>query len=270
MSKIWKFSGIAAAMILAGCGGSSSNGGSGNTTSVTPTSGNSGPDTVVIADAGGGNYDVTVNGVTTRYATSPAGEQTIGGFTRFSDVAGAPGVIGYHDKNGQTYAGVSMTTASSPVNQYAGAEFGRSANSEIPTTGTATFTGNYVGLWVNDADGSASFVFDGDVDMTANFGASTVTGTISDRDVYAANTGALNAGSLNDLVLSGTINGTGGFSGTATGGEASGVGTTTTSNGIIAGLFGGTNGSQVAGGLTIDHDAGGGFTFTEVGAFTGN
>jgi len=150
-----------------------------------------------------------------------------------------------------------------------GANYARVSGGTMPTTGTGTFTGDYAGGM--SASNYSALIVTGDVTLNADFGASTISGSITNRhgwtniDPVAAN------GPFADVNLGSTaIEADGSFSGTATGGEFVPYGTVTSNNSTFQGLIGGATGTEAAGAvkLLINYDDG---TFirntTEVGVF---
>jgi hypothetical protein len=169
---------------------------------------------------------------------------------------------------------ISATIIGSSTGSAAGfgqrAIYSRDSQSVLPTSGQGTFTGEYRG--VIGADGAsfnghaagAQVAITGASSLTANFQTSRISGSITNRQTLLANGGT--DMTFGDVTLADTaINGSGAFSGTATGGAATGD---TTSGGAYQGLIGGANGTGVAGALAMDHQIGG-TTFTELGVFTG-
>ena len=148
-----------------------------------------------------------------------------------------------------------------------GANYARVSAGTMPTTGTGTFAGDYAGGM--GASNVSAFIITGDVALSADFGASTISGSITNR------VGMVNilAGSNNfaDVNLGSTsIDAGGAFSGTATGGEFVPFGTVTSNTSTYEGLIGGATGTEAAGAvkLLINYDAGGTIrNTTEVGVF---
>ena len=150
-----------------------------------------------------------------------------------------------------------------------GANYARVSGGTMPTTGGGTFTGDYAGGM--GASNVTALVVTGDVTLNADFGASTISGTISGRHGWAnINPAALN-GAFEDVILGSTpIGADGAFSGTATGGEFVPFGTVTSNTSTYQGLIGGATGTEAAGAvnLLINYDAGGTIrNTTEVGVF---
>ncbi|WP_067733418.1 transferrin-binding protein-like solute binding protein, partial [Novosphingobium naphthalenivorans] len=139
--------------------------------------------------------------------------------------------------------------------------------SDMPTTGSATYSGNAVGYVVDPSSASAYGTagrFYGDATLTANFAGNSLSGSITNNTVYSVGDAqeTLAIGGMNDIALSATISGNT-YSGTATAGSGTGnvfdiAGATGTLNGAFYGtaaaetggtfsLEGGTNGVTVIG-----------------------
>ncbi|MBV1868470.1 MAG: hypothetical protein KUG69_11285 [Marinosulfonomonas sp.] len=151
------------------------------------------------------------------------------------------------------------------------ASYARVSGGTMPTTGSATFTGDYAGGM--GASNISAFIITGDVSLSADFGASTISGNITNR-VGGQNIVVPGASSFEDVALGATaIGADGSFSGATTGGQfadLSIVGAVTSNNGTYDGLIGGATGSEAAGAinLLINYDNGGTVrNTTEVGVF---
>ena len=135
-----------------------------------------------------------------------------------------------------------------------GAIASRDAEVTLPTSGTAAFNGGYEGLIVRASDKVALTTTQGTTCLTANFGASSISGGIISRSTSAA-----------DIVIPSTSLSAGGvFSGPVTGGQFS---SGTASNGRIAGMFADVGAGEIVGALQLDHNISGA-DFYEVGGFT--
>lgn len=260
--------GLIMATSLAAC---SSGSGSGGSTTVAPVDQNVGDTVTIVQGSAPNTHDVTFSGVTTTYSASPGGAQTINGFTRFAEADPAATNVGYHTETSDTYAGVAATISAGASPAYAGVNYGRSTPTSVPTTGSATYVGNYAGLLVFISDDSVPVAIDGTVTLNvADFPAATIAGSITDRDLFVSSTGVENPVDLADVALTGTISADGTFSGTTTGGESlSGFGGPHTADaGTFEGIIGGATGSEVVGGLEINHRSAGALVFYEIGAFS--
>lgn len=170
--------------------------------------------------------------------------------------------------SGRTGAGVAYIASSGGQGIY----FQRVGQTVLPTSGTATFNGDYIATV--DAN-SAILDISGDATLTADFAASTISGQITNRQDWYRNIVPLTRGgsTIDDVTLQETaITGTGTFAGTATGGDFNqGTSTSISTSGSYAGVIGGATGDEVAGGLVIEHDNTNAlFDMTEIGAFVAN
>lgn len=254
--------GLFAVAALGGCGGGGV--GTNPTTAVTKTYGEVPSGTLPTITYNAGADSFTVAGSSTADLTRAASSD-LPGFQAYS--------------NGSDYIWVSSSSRDATAlfgsvdngtGKIAGSRYQRISAGTVPTSGSASYTGNYGAVLVNSA-GKTQKVIKGDASLTANFGTGSVGGSITNRQYYDTPNTATASGTLNNMTLSGAALDSGGnFSGgTASGGEFS-VGADTTSGGGYAGLIGGANGSQISGGVKITHDNGTGGVTTETGAFIGN
>ena len=131
----------------------------------------------------------------------------------------------------------------------------------LPTSGTASFSGDYSGVYFENMEEDSVWmeIITGDVTLDANFSDSTVSGSIINRgsDVM----GDLD---LDNVTLSASSISNGAFSGTA---SDDGDGNYVVSDGTYEGMFTGAVGSEVIGSInipTINASPNGGF---EMGIF---
>lgn len=167
--------------------------------------------------------------------------------------------------SGALWAGFGSVTDNG--SQVAGVEFHRNGYANIPSSGTASYSGAYGGI-ITDQNGNlnGNGAVSGSVALQADFGAATVNGSITNRNFYGNADTSTPTATLGDLSLSGgAIDGNGFFKGTATGGAATTF-TDTTSQGIFTGEFGGATGNEAVGAVQINHTTSAG-TFVETGAF---
>lgn len=130
------------------------------------------------------------------------------------------------------------------------------AASAMPTTGSASYTGGAAG-YASQGDSTLALgktgTFYGTLNLTANFAANSISGTVTNINVYQlANNNGTVMGTLNDITLNGTLSGAS-ISGTATANPAS-VGTAinaTGAAGLLGGSFYGPSGQEVAGTFTL-------------------
>ena len=133
----------------------------------------------------------------------------------------------------------------------------------LPTSGTASFSGDYSGVYFANMEEDSVWmeIITGDVTLDANFSDSTVSGSIINRD-------SVESGDLDNVTLSASSISNGAFSGTASGG-GDGDGNYVASDGTYEGMFTGAVGSEVIGSINIpiinaDHSPNDGF---EMGIF---
>jgi len=144
------------------------------------------------------------------------------------------------------------------------AVYGRTAQTAVPGTGTASYSGDYVSMLVREDGNPARLIF-GRSDLTADFGAGTISGVISNRSDFSDPGTSYADVTLSEAGISG-----GRFSGTVTGGAGNSSYITTVSDGSYKGMMAGPNGEEVVGGVIIPHVYGGTDNLTEYGAFMGD
>ena len=175
-----------------------------------------------------------------------------------------------------TYALISGRVTSSS----SGAAYGRFGPSTLPASGTASYSGQYAGIAFenyNTLSQGAYLLTTGDVSMVASF-ASTgnrVGGKITNRQAFGTNGVSEPTWSAADIQInSSAITSVGDYQSTLSGGGLRQAGdTTTTNNGRVNGIIGGTNGQSTAGTLFLNHSltgTNGDFALTERGAFSAN
>jgi len=238
-----------AAFTLASCGG----GGAPGPTTVGPTSLGVG-----ILPSG---FDASLDVATDEVVFTVDGVE----MARMSNT-GDIGQFGFYDNAveyalfGQTNSGDgSVLVASSPSLglDVAGVQVNRLGDTILPSSGSATFNGQYEGNIVNNVFSFISVSY-GNAQLIANFENSSISGAITDRIVGGGFT-------ADDIQLLPTaITSAGAFSGTTTGGNI--IGETTANNGEYVGLIVGATGNEVVGGLSITHLVGLG-TSLEIGGF---
>jgi hypothetical protein len=130
----------------------------------------------------------------------------------------------------------------------------------LPTSGTASFSGDYSGVYFGNEDEDSVWYenITGDVTLDANFSDSTVSGSITNRiNSYAA--------VHDDVALSVSSISNGAFSGTASGGGG-GDDNYVASDGTYEGMFTGADATEVIGSINIPM-TGGGYVGFEMGIF---
>ena len=117
----------------------------------------------------------------------------------------------------------------------------------LPTSGTASFSGDYSGVYFGNEDEDSVWYdnITGDVTLDANFSDSTVSGSITNRiSSYA------DAAVHDDVALSVSSISNGAFSGTASGGGG-GYDNYVASDGTYEGMFTGADATEVIGSINI-------------------
>jgi len=144
------------------------------------------------------------------------------------------------------------------------AVYGRTAETALPGTGTASYSGEYASMLVRDSDGTPIRLIYGQADLAADFGDGTISGVISNRAEFADPTATYDDVTLAEAELSG-----GTFSGEVSGGAGNSYLVTTVSPGTYKGMIAGPDGGEVVGGVIIPHVAEAA-NVTEYGAFFGD
>lgn len=254
---------VAGAFALSACGGNTSV----PTVNVAPVTQRLGTGTVVLDyDAATKIFAVTVNGV-------------VQSDIIFFDTSANHGtMLGMVNSSGTKYAAVSQTDNSlvyiaatnSAAAPFGFTVFARLTETALPTAGSATFTGDYAGIFrqsfvtpVNDVTSRVR----GDVSLDANFDTATISGSITNRQLYDLN-GVLNVGSpVSDISMTvGSINATGGFSGNMTGGGITN-GLWLPAYGNYQGLISGPTAGEIVGGVFVSHSTNGAIAYQETGGF---
>lgn len=143
----------------------------------------------------------------------------------------------------------------------AGPFHARLSDTQLPSEGSATFTGDYAAIVERDLN--FNFFVKGAAAFSADFGTNTISGTITNR----ADSTEPRA-TFADIALAPAAIVNGSFAGTAGGGAGTGALGTTVQPGAYAGLFTGANGQELVGGIVIAHETVATRTpLTEHGAF---
>lgn len=253
----------AALATLAACGGSGG-GGPVVTPKFSPTSGFEGSENASVQLNGDGTkIIVDANGTTTALDVGSAA--TVGSFDGGYEESGAEYTLAYVSESATSRASVLAYRAGGGPST--SAHFRRTQTIDAPTSGTAITTGDYVG--VLSANGSPVATVTGDARMVANFGAGTIRGRVTNRQLTSPVTGnPAGVGSMANISLEETtLTANGRFDGTASGGEYTGGGSTAVNTSAsYSGLVAGTNGSEVVGAVSIDSTISG-TALNETGAF---
>lgn len=194
--------------------------------------------------------------ITDGVSTIVVPKSTFGTSPAFEEYYGSDTYIAYGEtSSGAGYASSIISETARALGGVVGGAFGRLSETEMPNSGSATYTGAYEG-WLGDgSDFEAYALVLGDVEMTANFDNNDISGTISNREVYSEDE------TLDDVTLNLASIESGGFTGTTTGGDLTGS-AGAPSQGDYSGMFVGADGQEIVGGLMIDHDGD-----VEAGAF---
>ncbi len=256
---------LAGCVALSACGGGGGGGGTTiQTATFSPVEAYSGDTQGELElNSAGDRIKVDIDGVT---ATLTAGSITSAGTFVGGQQTGTEQITAFVSETANSRAGVAhIRDGSDPQNL--SSQFARLTKTEVPTTGTATVSGDYVGLltYNNRAIGRMT----GEARMVANFGSETVRGRITDRKYGSVTTGdAFSTVSVNDIVLEETgFNKNGRFNGDITGGAFSTSTITGTSNGgSFAGVIAGRTGDEIVGGVRVNTTYGS-RDFVEQGAF---
>lgn len=152
-----------------------------------------------------------------------------------------------------------------------GGFYARTAASTVPTTGTAELDGAYASFLVEPGTGMTveGRAIVGDLTLNADFGDGTVSGSISDRILITVDGyDEVPMSDLPELTLAeATIDATGGFAGTTSGGDLNFDGFEVVStSGTYGGLFAGDNATEAVGNVQIRH-VGTDNTYDEIGVF---
>lgn len=223
--------------------------------------------TPILYDPAAGT--LTLNGVV---VNSPRATETLANGDASVFRSGAPLTYSAIAQNGDAFA---ISTATQAGTNRRGQAYGRRGITELPTTGDATFSGDYAGIHVRDAQGaltqSGNAMVDGDVMLAVDLDNSTLTGEITNRLSYSTSGVAQPApAAFADVqITGGTIAVDGTFAATVTGGERTFSGGDYTFNsGSVNGVFAGPTGNVAAGVVTIGttHPTAA-QTYSELGSF---
>lgn len=214
-------------------------------------------------NAAGDRIKVDIDGAT---ATLTAGSIASAGTFTGGEQTDSERVYAYISETNNSRAGVAhIRNGADPQNL--SAQFARITKIEAPTSGSATVSGDYVGILT--ANNNAIGRMTGDARLTASFGSQTVRGRITNREYGNLRTGNVSTGVMvNDIQLEETsFNKNGRFIGDISGGAFS----TATLNGTatgggFAGLIAGRDGDEIVGGVQVTSTYGG-TDFIEQGAF---
>jgi hypothetical protein len=254
----------AALALLAACGGSST---SDVPISLSPANFAEGT-TPILFDPDAGTLEL--DGTTVANIASTLlvlnGDGTVAvspGNTRYTALA----------RNADAYAVSAATVDGSNLR---GFTYGRRGDTGLPTTGSASFSGDYVGTFGRDSQGigiDQTIVahVDGDVALLVSFTDQTLVGSITNRQAYNldGNPSAATTSFADAMITGGILSNDGTFDATVTGGErTTTAGTFGYTGGTANGAFAGATANSVAGVVSIGQTGPiSGDAYTEIGAF---
>lgn len=260
--KILNVALVASGLFSVGCGG----GGGGAQKSAGVGAGSFGPNTVSVAAITASELSVVVDGDALTLPKQLGDAHDTALFTHYHSEN--PEIRGYAAQTSNSRIGV----VSEDGNDGNGGIFFQNlaAAPLIPTTGSASYTGDYAGLLRSETDLSATILtlVKGDASVTVNFANSSVSGRISGRQaLQPSNAAVLSTVQLSDVVLqNGVLDVTGAINGSVTGGQSS-VGPWTGEGGNFGGQLTGPFASEAIGGVEIDYTLNGTQQLKEIGAF---
>lgn len=238
-------------------------------TTLTPTDRTIGPDTVVQGET---PETTVINGVVQSDLVYNSSFDK--GRLFYYGNGGTKHVYVGETASGGGYAAVGATV--SAAQPYGSVIYGRSDDTEAPSSGTVAYAGDYAGvlrLYAGDpaTSNDVSRLINGTATLTANFSNDTISGVISNRVLKQTGTNGTDFSNIltNVTLNSAAIDSNGAYSGTTIGGEINpGVSTWYTATGTFGGLIVGPTGRETVGGTRILHaGSGGGGTYIEYGAF---
>ena len=260
--KYIAFSALSAAA-LAACGGS----GSGESfVQVGPAAAMLGPSEVdVEITPSGDTITVVKSGGVATAATDTAPDN--GTFKTAYDTTGDYTLAFVSTGDGSVAGGTSFKDG---ADYDSGIFYARTETTALPEAGSASFAGDYLGMLVIPSTEVSVFGLGitGDAALSVDFGAQTVSGMITGRELVLLTTGdAVDGSSVADLTLAETALGAdGGFAGSGSGGAYSTTTDTSTTSAIsYEGLIAGATAEEAVGGVSVTHSIGG--TALEIGAF---
>lgn len=277
MKSLHKIIALASIAALAGCGEDQPD----ETKPLPPyeLAGGYGNDVQVVYDADNDQFTATSDGetITGVIARNPTLDQN--GFKAYQ--SDDDFIFVQTSASGETAAGLAFhnfneTATYTGASGFAGAGYTREAGTVLPTSGAATFSGDYVGVLQHNAELYLDSYIVGDVTLNADFAAMTISGVIDNRANYDTSDGDSYDEVIQDVLLNETaITSTGTYSGTTSGGATDYLDEELSSNhdGVYLGAFGGATGGETAGAVQIDHDLTGlvgseaDEIYTEFGAF---
>jgi hypothetical protein len=246
--------------------------GAATTRSVSPRTLQTGSDRLVdlpsgAISLGGTTFSDSVSRISLEDTTSDLFVSTVGTRNLFSISTGDPAT-----KSTSAF----IVGTSNLSQELAGSRIIRAGTSTLPTGGTASYSGDYAGIafeQYSTPSQAAYALTSGDVSLITSFTNNTVTGKITNRQAFSTDgTRDTNWSAASIGINLATLTTNGDYQATLSGGGLSQVGdATTTNNGQVNGIIGGTNGQSTAGTLFLNHSmtgSNGNFALTERGAFS--
>ncbi len=221
---------------LAACGGGGTS--QGGQATLSAESGNLGPSNVAAAYSPQNGYSFAGNGENlSEIYRKPTWD--LQNFSAYKDNDFTHFAFGRSTNNGLVGVTASNQHGS---NNFAGATFAQGVTPNLPTAGTATYRGDYVGY--RRTGNTVNNIVHGNVTMTADFANDRVSGVIDNRQLRSLRPYS-NAGTTGSMTLNSTsISGNGQFTGSVSGGQG---------NGSYAGAFAGSDGQEVFGGIDVQN-----------------
>lgn len=223
--------------------------------------------TELTFDSNGGLTGVSINGMPQILSQDSGGDHGV-----VKAFAGGSTVFAAIGDTGDSYFYASATNGT--VSAHGTVAYVRKNTTSMPTTGSASYTGDYAGFLRLDGapTNNVTYRIRGDLNLSADFAANSVSGGISNRVFHVPGTNALAAGNTTaDVTLAAApIDANGAFTGATSGGIITNAATWTPPVGTYSGLISGATGNEVVGGLSIAHFSPGLGAFTEIGGFIGS
>lgn len=155
-----------------------------------------------------------------------------------------------------------------------GIVYGNDRESDLPTTGNASFSGDYAAITVESpgrATQRVSSTLTGDAFIYADFDDNTVEGSIFNRRVFTSSGAPFSStGAANISFGETTIGSDGRFTSSTQSGQFTQSGRTYSASGSLQGVFAGKDGDSVAGSVVLNHNSSGLPTYQERGVFVAN
>ena len=256
--------------VLTACSG----GGGGTATAPTvvtvPALSQTAGDTEVAVEVSPGGDTITVTKSGGPEATSTLSAPDVGTYRTVFDDVGDYTFAFVSTGDGSVAGGA---TYEDGAEQTHGVFYERIGDTDLPTTGSATFTGDYLAMLIDPATGGTLIGagITGNASLTVDFAESTVSGEITDRGVYSLVSGDPfgSVSGVDPMMLELTsLSATGTFIGDASGGAiTSGMSVSTISaSSFYSGLVAGADAGEAVGAVSALHTLGL-EQFLEIGTF---